>query len=75
VVAFGYEPPAPGAAVVDAGPAEALLALAEQHQASTSVVGTHGERPLLGVVPGSSAYKLLHRSTVPILVVPVARGS
>lgn len=39
------------------------------------VVGTHGERPLLGVVLGSTAYELLHRSTVPVLVVPAARGS
>ncbi len=38
------------------------------------VVGTHGERPLLGVVLGSTAYELLQRSTVPIVVVP-ATGS
>jgi nucleotide-binding universal stress UspA family protein len=38
------------------------------------VVGTHGERPLLGVVLGSTAYKLLHRSNVPILVVPAGSG-
>jgi nucleotide-binding universal stress UspA family protein len=60
--------------VVDARPAEALLALAERYQASMIVVGTRGERPLLGVVLGSTAYKLLHRSTVPILVVPAAGG-
>jgi nucleotide-binding universal stress UspA family protein len=38
------------------------------------VVGTHGERPLLGVVLASTAYELPHRSTVPLLVVP-ATGS
>ena len=58
-------------AVVDARPAEGLLALAERHQARMLVVGTHGERPLMGVVLGSTPYKLLHRSPVPVLVVRV----
>ena len=57
------------AAVVDARPADGLLALAEQHQARMIVIGTHGERPLMGVVLGSTPYKLLHRSSVPVLVV------
>ena len=35
------------------------------------VIGTHGERPLMGVVLGSTPYKLLHRSPVPVLVVRV----
>jgi nucleotide-binding universal stress UspA family protein len=35
------------------------------------VVGTHGELPIMGVVLGSTAYKLLHRSPVPVLVVRV----
>jgi nucleotide-binding universal stress UspA family protein len=35
------------------------------------VIGTHGERPLMGVVLGSTSYKLLHRSPVPLLVVRV----
>jgi nucleotide-binding universal stress UspA family protein len=56
-------------AVVDARPADGLLALAEQHQARMIVVGTHGQRPLMGVVLGSTPYKLLHRSPVPVLVV------
>jgi nucleotide-binding universal stress UspA family protein len=60
------------AAVVDARPADGLLALAEQHQARLVVVGTHAERPLMGVVLGSTPYKLLHRSPLPVLVVPVA---
>jgi nucleotide-binding universal stress UspA family protein len=56
-------------AVVDARPAEGLLALADEHQARMTVIGTHGERPLMGVVLGSTPYKLLHRSPVPVLVV------
>jgi nucleotide-binding universal stress UspA family protein len=58
-------------AVVDARPAEGLLALADEHQARMIVIGTHGERPLIGVVLGSTPYKLLHRSPVPVLVVRV----
>ncbi|HSO53387.1 MAG TPA: universal stress protein, partial [Actinomycetes bacterium] len=46
-------------------------ALAAEHQARMIVIGTHGERPLMGVVLGSTPYKLLHRSTVPVLVVRV----
>ena len=34
------------------------------------VVGTGGEAPLMGVVLGATPYRLLHRSTVPVLVVP-----
>ena len=58
-------------AVVDARPAEGLLALADEHQARMIVIGTHGERPLMGMVLGSTPYKLLHRSPVPVLVVRV----
>lgn len=58
-------------AVVDARPADGLLALAAEHQARMIVIGTYGERPLMGVVLGSTPYKLLHRSPVPVLVVRV----
>ena len=37
----------------------------------STVTSTHGERPLMGVVLGSTPYKLLHRSPVPVLVVRV----
>jgi nucleotide-binding universal stress UspA family protein len=60
--------------VVDARPALGLLALADEHQARMIVIGTHGERPLMGVVLGSTPYKLLHRSPVPVLVVPAPSG-
>ena len=59
------------AAVVDARPADGLLALASEHQARMIVIGTYGEPPLKGVVLGSTPYKLLHRSPVPVLVVRV----
>jgi nucleotide-binding universal stress UspA family protein len=58
------------AAVVGARPVEALLTLAAERQARMLVVGTGGEAPLMGVVLGATPYRLLHRSTVPVLVVP-----
>ena len=35
------------------------------------VVGTHGEPPIRSIVLGSTAYNLVHRSPVPVLVVRV----
>lgn len=51
-------------------PADALIDVAEQRGASMIIVGTRGESPVVGAILGSTAYKLLHRSTVPVLVVP-----
>lgn len=51
-------------------PADALIDVAEQRGASMIVIGTRGESPVVGAILGSTAYKLLHRSTVPVLVVP-----
>jgi nucleotide-binding universal stress UspA family protein len=56
--------------VVDQRPAEGLLALAAEHASPLIVVGTHGERPLLGAILGSVPHKLLHLSKIPVLVVP-----
>ena len=36
------------------------------------VVGSYGEPPLKGVILGSTAYKLLHLTERPVLVVPDA---
>lgn len=51
-------------------PVDALIDVAEQRGASMIIVGTRGESPVVGAILGSTAYKLLHRSTVPVLVVP-----
>ena len=34
------------------------------------VVGSRGERPLVGAIAGSVPYRLVHMSTIPVLVVP-----
>jgi nucleotide-binding universal stress UspA family protein len=51
-------------------PTDALLGLAEQHDARMIVVGTASERPITGLILGSVPHKLVHRSRVPVLVVP-----
>jgi nucleotide-binding universal stress UspA family protein len=59
-------------ALVPLKPAEALVALAEEREARMIVVGTHGEGPFASALLGSVPHKLLHRSRVPVLVVPAA---
>jgi manganese transport protein len=57
-------------------PFKELLRLAGEEQLDLLVVGTHGHRLLGDLALGQTVAPLLHRSTVPILVVPTApRGS
>jgi nucleotide-binding universal stress UspA family protein len=56
--------------VVAERPVDSLLNVAEARQARVIVVGGNGSRPLMGVILGSVPHKLLHRATVPVLVVP-----
>ena len=56
--------------LVDDNAVDGLLSVAEQHGAELIVVGTHGESPIRGVLLGSTAYKLVHSTTRPVLVVP-----
>ena len=56
--------------VVAGHPAEVLVDIATAAGAQLIVVATRGEKPLRGVLVGSLAPKLLHLSTVPVLVVP-----
>ena len=53
-------------------PAEALLDLAAMRDARMIVVGTYGEGPIKGAIIGSVPFKLLHRSPIPVLVVPAS---
>ncbi len=56
--------------VVVAKPAEALLQVAEEFDATVIVVGTSGESPIKGAILGSTPHKLLQLSTRPVLCVP-----
>lgn len=57
--------------VVIERPVAALLDVAESEDARMIVVGTVSERPLKGVILGSVPHKLVHRSTRPVLIVPI----
>jgi nucleotide-binding universal stress UspA family protein len=59
------------ALLVHQNASDALLEVASQREARMIVVGSAGEHPLLGALLGSTAYKLVNRSDVPVLVVPV----
>ena len=55
-------------------PADVLMAVADKIGASTIVVGTVGENPITGAILGSVVLKLVQRSTVPLLIVPITEG-
>jgi nucleotide-binding universal stress UspA family protein len=55
-------------------PADVLMAVAKELDASTIVVGTVGENPISGALLGSVVLKLVQRSTVPLLIVPTREG-
>jgi len=55
---------------VNAKPVDALLSVADRHDATAIVVGTWGETPLRGAILGSTSHKLLHLSKRPVLCVP-----
>jgi nucleotide-binding universal stress UspA family protein len=50
-------------------PAEALVSVAAEKDARMIVVGSHGDRPLKGILLGSTPHRLLHLSDTPVLVV------
>lgn len=60
-------------ALVPERPTDALISLAEEHDARAIVVGSYGESPIRGAILGSTPHKLLHLSERPVLVVPVER--
>jgi nucleotide-binding universal stress UspA family protein len=55
----------------DDRPAEALLKVAARTGADLIAVGTRGESQLTGLLLGSTPYHLVHRATLPLLVVPL----
>jgi nucleotide-binding universal stress UspA family protein len=58
--------------LADAKPAEALVQVANEVDATVIVVGTAGESPFRGAIIGSTPHKLLHLSNRPVLCVPFA---
>jgi nucleotide-binding universal stress UspA family protein len=60
--------------LVDDNSYKGLMSVAAQHRADMIVVGTHGESLIGGVLLGSTAYRLVHSSTKPVLVVPVRKS-
>jgi len=51
--------------------ADALIDAAGRHKADLIAVGTHGEGAISGALLGSTSYRLIHRSRVPLLIVPL----
>lgn len=56
--------------LVVAKPAEALVRVADDRDATVIVVGTSGESPIRGAMLGSTPHKLLQLSNRPVLCVP-----
>ena len=56
---------------VEGAPAHALVAAGDEHDARFIVVGSYGERPLKGVLVGSTPYKLMQLSERPLIVVRI----
>jgi nucleotide-binding universal stress UspA family protein len=50
-------------------PAEGLIAVGKEIDARMIVIGSTGERPLKGVLIGSTPYRLVHLADRPVLVV------
>ena len=59
--------------LVDAKPADALIQVGDQLDATVIVVGTEGDSPIRGALLGSTPHKLLHLANRPVLCVPVSR--
>jgi nucleotide-binding universal stress UspA family protein len=53
-------------------PVDALIAVAADHGAEAIAVGHGGSGPLRAALIGSITYEIVHRSPIPVLVVPNA---
>ena len=59
--------------LVNDSAAAGLQSVADKEGAVIIVVGSRGESPISGMLLGSTAYRLVHTATKPVLVVPVAK--
>jgi nucleotide-binding universal stress UspA family protein len=57
------------AMLVDQEGSDALTAAAKDRDARMIVVGSHGEGPIRGAILGATAYRLVHTSETPVLVI------
>ena len=57
------------AVLADQEGADALIAVANDRNARMIVVGSRGEGPIRGAILGATAYRLVHTSETPVLVV------
>ena len=51
-------------------PVEAIIKTAEVWEADLIVMGTHGRTGLMHLLKGSTAESVLHRSKIPVMIVP-----
>ena len=58
--------------MVNERPTESLIQVAIERDAEVIAVGHGGRGPMTGALLGSTAYEVVHRSPVPVLVVPDA---
>jgi nucleotide-binding universal stress UspA family protein len=58
------------AVAVPLAPVQALISLAEERAADLIVIGASGEGRVRGLLMGSTAFGVIQRSPVPVLVVP-----
>ena len=59
--------------LVNESAAAGLLKVAVERRAGLIVVGTHGESQISGMLLGSTAYRLVHLTTRPVVVVPAPK--
>jgi nucleotide-binding universal stress UspA family protein len=59
---------------VAGGPAHAIAAIADRAGADLIVTGTRGHGVVAGLLVGSTAQRLLHLASCPVLIVPTPHG-
>jgi nucleotide-binding universal stress UspA family protein len=55
--------------LINEHPHDALRTAGDKHDARMIVVGSHGDRPVVGAIIGATPYKLVQMSDRPVLVV------
>jgi nucleotide-binding universal stress UspA family protein len=58
----------------EGSPAQVILAVAKEHNVDMIIMGSHRHSVLEDVVLGSTASKVLHSATIPVLVVRIPAG-